>query len=110
MASRSNSMPCFASARACRRPMTKAERDDLLEYYHTLRTKSGLSHEGAIRDSIVSLLMSPDFLYRIDLLDTGSTPPRPTVLKTSSVIPSQPLSAYALASRLSYFLWASMPD
>jgi hypothetical protein len=97
------------AARACRRPITKAERDDLIEYYHTLRNKSGLSHAGAIRDSIVSLLMSPDFLYRIDLLDTG-TAPRTTVLKTSSRVPSQPLSAYALASRLSYFLWASMPD
>jgi hypothetical protein len=95
--------------RACRRPITKAERDDLIEYYHTLRNKSGLTHAGAIRDSIVSLLMSPDFLYRIDLLDTGAAP-RTTVLKTSSRVPSQPLSAYALASRLSYFLWASMPD
>ena len=87
------------AARAYRRPLTKAERDDLLAYYHALRDKNQLSHEDAIRDSIVSVLMSPDFLYRIDLLDTG--------MATSK---SQPLSAYALASRLSYFLWSSMPD
>ena len=97
------------AARAYRRPLAKAERDDLLEYYHALRNKNGLSHEGAIRDSVVSLLMSPDFLYRIDLLDTGAAV-RTTALKTSAAVPSQPLSAYALASRLSYFLWASMPD
>ena len=87
------------AARAYRRPLTKAERDDLLVYYHSLRDKNQLSHDDAIRDSIVSVLMSPDFLYRIDLLDTGAAASK-----------SQPLSAYALASRLSYFLWSSMPD
>jgi Protein of unknown function (DUF1592)/Protein of unknown function (DUF1588)/Protein of unknown function (DUF1587)/Protein of unknown function (DUF1595)/Protein of unknown function (DUF1585) len=87
------------AARAYRRPLTKAERDDLLAYYHGVREKNQLSHEDAIRDSIVSVLMSPDFLYRIDLLDTGT-----------AALKSQPLSAYALASRLSYFLWSSMPD
>jgi len=97
------------AARAYRRPLTKAERDDLVQYYHSLRDKNALSHEGAIRDSVASVLMSPEFLYRIDLLDTG-TPVRSTALKTSTAAPSQPLSAYALASRLSYFLWASMPD
>lgn len=71
-----------------------------MAYYHSLRDKNQLSHEDAIRDSIVSVLMSPDFLYRIDLLDTGAV--------SSAKI--QPLSAYALASRLSYFLWSSMPD
>ncbi len=88
------------AARAYRRPLTKAERDDLLAYYHAVREKNELSHEGAIRDTIASILMSPDFLYRIDLLDTSTT---------ASKI-SQPLSSYALASRLSYFLWSSMPD
>ncbi len=97
------------AARAYRRPLTKAERDDLVVYYHALRNKNGLSHEGAIRDSIVSLLMSPDFLYRIDLLDTG-TAAQTTALKTAASVSGRPLSAYALASRLSYFLWASMPD
>jgi hypothetical protein len=92
------------AARAYRRPLTSAERDDVVKYYHSLRNKNGLSHEGAIRDSIVSLLMAPDFLYRIDLLETGGA------VKTTSLKISQPLSAYALASRLSYFLWASMPD
>jgi hypothetical protein len=40
--------------------------------------------------------MSPDFCYRIDLVGSGAA--------------VRPLSDYALASRLSYFLWSSMPD
>ena len=106
------------AARAYRRPLSKAERDDMLAYYHTLREKSGLTHEEAIRDSVVSVLMSPDFCYRIDLLDssanrgaaTGPAAVRPVAMKTSTAPTVRPLSGYALASRLSYFLWSSMPD
>ena len=82
----------------------------MVAYYHALRSKNALSHEAAIRDSIVSLLMSPDFLYRIDLLDTATAARTTTGLKTAAAVRSSPLSSYALASRLSYFLWASMPD
>ncbi len=89
------------AARAYRRPLTPAERADLLAYYRTLREKSGLTHEEAIRNSIVSVLMSPDFCYRIDLLE--GRPAR-------GGISALPLSGYELASRLSYFLWSSMPD
>jgi len=97
--------------RAYRRPLTKQERDDLLAYYHTLREKNALSHEDAIRNSIVAVLMSPDFLYRIDLLDPGiasASSIHAAALKNS--VTGRPISAYALASRLSYFLWSSMPD
>src|SRR5271165_4291132 len=45
--------------------------------------------------------MSPDFLYRIDLAPEGDVSSRSVV---------QPLTSYALASRLSYFLWCSTPD
>ena len=88
------------AARAYRAPLSKTERDGMLVYYRTLREKSGLTHEEAMRDSIVSVLMSPDFSYRIDLLDANAA--RGTA--------ARPLSGYALASRLSYFLWSSMPD
>ena len=99
------------TARAYRRPLSQAERDDLLAYYKSLRIKSELSHEDALRDSVVSVLMSPDFLYRLDLADNKSAEDKsasaiPVSLKTST----EPLSAYALASRLSYLLWSSMPD
>jgi hypothetical protein len=87
------------AARAYRRPLSKAESDDILAYYHQLREKGGLSHEDAIRDSVVRVLMSPDFCYRFDL--------RSTAPGTGSV---SPLTGSQLASRLSYFLWSSMPD
>ncbi len=83
------------AARAYRRPLTQTERAGLVAFYHSLRDKEGLSHEDAMRDSLVSVLMSPDFCYRIDLVSAPG---------------ARPLSDYALASRLSYFLWSSMPD
>jgi len=100
--------------RAYRRPITTAERSDILAYYRKLRTEKELSNEDAIRDSVVSVLMSPDFLYRLDLSSSTETPAnsrlRPVALKTALPKDSEPLSSYALASRLSYFLWSSMPD
>jgi hypothetical protein len=99
--------------RAYRRPLTANERTDVLAYYKMLRTKNRLSHEDAVRDSIVGILMSPDFLYRFDLAKTASAP-KAGLTKASNIEPkpytSQPLSDYSLASRLSYFLWSSMPD
>ncbi len=102
------------AARAYRRPLTQAERAELLAYYHQDRTQNQSSHEEAIRNAITGVLMEPDFLYRLDMTDpqTASAKVRThaVVLKTSTAVPSEPLSSYALASRLSYFLWASMPD
>ncbi len=82
--------------RAYRRPLSFEERAELLSFYRHLREQDGLSHEDAIRDSVVSVLMSPIYCYRFDLIATGEA--------------IQPLSDYELASRLSYFLWSSMPD
>ena len=98
------------AARAYRRPLSKAERDDILAYYHTLRDTNDLTHEEAIRNSVASILMSPDFCYRIDL-DSRSSPSgtKPVAFHTSATA-GRPLSGYALANRLSYFLWSSMPD
>lgn len=93
------------AARAYRRPLTKAERDGLLLYYQTLRKQSALSHEDAMRDAIASILISPQFLYRVDLRDPASS-----VAAVASSRAAIPLSGYELASRLSYFLWSSMPD
>ena len=87
------------AARAYRRPLTSAESDDLLGFYRSLRDQH-LAHEEAIRDAVASVLMSPHFCYRVDML--------PDVKATSAGV--RPLSDYELASRLSYFLWSSMPD
>ena len=96
------------AARAYRRPLTKAERDDLVAYYKSLRQTAGLDHADAMRDSIVGVLMAPDFCYRLDLADA---PPSPRLRRDDAQRASAaPLSDHALASRLSYFLWASMPD
>ncbi len=56
------------AARAYRRPLTEAESDGVLAYYKTARTKNRLTHNDAIKDTVVSVLMSPDFLYRFDLV------------------------------------------
>ncbi|MGD1071322.1 MAG: DUF1592 domain-containing protein [Bryobacteraceae bacterium] len=96
------------AARAYRRPLLPDERAEILAYYHELREKGGLTHEEAMRSSIVSLLVSPDFLYRADLVDVsfGGVPRKSTRPASATV----PLSGYALANELSYFLWSSMPD
>ena len=94
--------------RAYRRDLLPTEKDDLLAYYRGLRDSSGLTHEEAIRDSVVSILMAPDFCYRLDLADSGAQ--RDASGKTEASTGRQRLSPYALANRLSYFLWSSMPD
>ena len=99
--------------RAYRRSLTDAERQDLLAYYHKLRTKDELSHEDAMRDSVAGVLMMPDFLYRLDLTDAYPPSSKPALGRASfkkTRVASERLSDYALASRLSYFLWSSMPD
>ena len=53
--------------RAYRRPLTNPERADVLAFYQELRHKDGLTHEDAMRDSVVRILLSPDFLFRMDL-------------------------------------------
>jgi Protein of unknown function (DUF1592)/Protein of unknown function (DUF1588)/Protein of unknown function (DUF1587)/Protein of unknown function (DUF1585)/Protein of unknown function (DUF1595) len=110
------------AARAYRRPLAQEESDDVLGYYRDLREQKGLTHEEAMRGSIASILVSPDFLYRVDLVDavhsTSSYRPGRPGGPGRYVNPSiaagatqyRPLSGYALASRLSYFLWSSMPD
>ena len=82
--------------RAYRRPLTGAERDGIAAFYRRLRDRDGLGHEDAVRDTLVSILLSPHFCYRVDLPGEGTG--------------IQPLSDHDLASRLSYFLWSSLPD
>jgi len=84
------------SQRAYRRPLAQAERNELLAFYRALRKNEGLSHEEAMRDAVASVLVSPHFCYRVEPSDAGPA--------------ARPVSDYALASRLSYFVWASMPD
>lgn len=113
--------------RAYRRPLTTKERQDIAQFYQTSRTDNGLDHEDAMRDSIVRVLMSPNFCYRMDASDGAVSANErhegaqvafaKLTERPSSDAPSgllrpgrELLSNYALASRLSYFLWSSLPD
>ena len=84
------------AGKAFRRPLTASERQDLLAFYQSLREEDELSHEDAIQDTLVSILMSPHFSYRLDLAVLGEQ--------------KRHLTDTELASRLSYFLWSSSPD
>ncbi len=84
------------AGRAYRRQLLDGERAELLAFYRSLREKDGLTHEEAVQDTLVSILMSPHFCYRMDLAGAGDV--------------IRPLSDSELASRLSYFLWSSLPD
>jgi hypothetical protein len=95
------SLVAFA-ARAYRRPLEVAERQELLAFYSRLR-KDGLTHEDAVRDSVASVFVSPQFFYRVDLARTAA-PSR----SGSHLV--APLTDFSLADRLSYFLWSSVPD
>lgn len=81
--------------RAWRRPLTDAEKASLRGLYQKLRSEE-LPHEEAVRLLITRVLVSPGFLYRAERPAEGNVP--------------QPVSNSELASRLSYFLWSSMPD
>ncbi len=84
--------------RAYRRPATKNEVASLLKLVSASKSE-GLSVEQGIQVAIQAMLVSPHFLFRIehDLYPTD-----PTKIHNISDI--------ELASRLSYFLWSSMPD
>ena len=59
--------------RAWQRPLTKSDRVELVGLYRSLRTKVELSHENAIRDTLMSILMSPRFFFPGNNPQTGST-------------------------------------
>jgi len=85
------------AARAWRRPLLTGESDRLFGLYSQTRT-AGFSFEQGIQELVTGALASPNFLFRPEL---DATPDAPT---------QHPLSGNELASRLSYFLWSSMPD
>ena len=80
--------------RAWRRPVTTAETTRLLRFVAIAR-KEGDSFEQGIRLALQAILVSPEFLFRVEH-DSGPD--------------AHPVSDFELASRLSYFLWGSMPD
>lgn len=84
--------------KAFRRPVTREELDQYVELGRSVMLE-GESFERAIEVAIQAMLVSPHFLFRIEI---DAEPDNPKAI--------HPISEYELASRLSYFLWSSMPD
>jgi hypothetical protein len=87
--------------RAFRRPVTAAEATRLTSLYASARTTLALNFADAIGVVIEGILQSPQFLYHWE-----APPPDPSIHEGAVVR----LSPYQIASRLSYFVWGSMPD
>ena len=106
--------------RAYRRPITQEELQSKLDLV-TLAQREGDSFDEGIRLALQAILASPNFLFRIEANPRPraelQVPRTPNVLARMQSAPARaavpteyPVSDIELASRLSYFLWASMPD
>lgn len=84
--------------RAYRRPVTAADLEAPMSFYSQSR-KSGGNFDDGIRAGVARVLSSPYFLYRIE-----KDPPE------ARAGAAHPVSDVELASRLSFFLWSSVPD
>lgn len=80
--------------RAFRRNVTESDLRPFLKTYTATRAKRGFEH--AIAAAIRDVLLTPDFLFRLEFDRPGPGP--------------QPVTDFELASRLSFFLWSSIPD
>jgi mono/diheme cytochrome c family protein len=84
--------------RAFRRPLASYEIDRLF-YIYGQALKRGGNFEQSVQTALTAVLVSPHFLFR------GELQPQPDSPKAA-----YPVNEWALASRLSYFLWSTMPD
>ena len=83
--------------KAFRRPVDDKTIDRLVGIAEEAYTKGGQNFERGVGQAFLAVLASPRFLYRVE----ESTAPAEKIA---------PIDEYALASRLSYFLWSTMPD
>jgi hypothetical protein len=83
------------AARAFRRPLTADEAERLRRLYQRLRAEAH-THEEAIELTLASVLVAPEFLYRLETAPEGAAP--------------APVTPTELATRLGLFLWSSLPD
>ena len=84
--------------RAYRRSATTAELDGLMRLFGQAR-ESGDGFEASVKQALMAVLVSPRFLFRGEIQSNPDNPHE-----------THRVSEYALASRLSYFLWSTMPD
>ena len=103
--------------RAYRRPATPADLEALLDFYTQGRPDGTFEH--GIEMGLRALLTSPGFLFRIERepaqADAGSKPQDPAYVRGAGPVLGTRQQAYHvddldLASRLSFFLWSSIPD
>src|SRR5262245_9628595 len=87
--------------RAFRRPLAAAETTRLTTLYTTARTTLKLTFVDGISLLIEAILQSPQFLYHWEAVPTDQSIHEGAVVR---------LGPYQIASRLSYFMWGSMPD
>ena len=87
--------------RAWRRAPATEEVQRALDQYRDAR-RSDRGFKASVKAALQSALISPNFLLRIET-------PAPAGATTDATAP-YPISDWDLASRLSYFLWSSMPD
>ena len=85
------------ATRAYRRPIGETDLSELLEYYRD-GVKAGGFEEG-IRAALTGILASPYFLYRFEPAPEGVAPGE-----------TYRIDDITLASKLSFFLWSSIPD
>ncbi len=83
--------------RAYRRPVTESDVETLLRFYRIGRSEGGF--ERGIQEAVTRLLVSPQFLFRIER--------DPVTVRADAIYQITDLE---LASRLSFFLWSSIPD
>jgi mono/diheme cytochrome c family protein len=94
--------------RAYRRPVTAQEVTRLLTFYNDGR--KGGSFDGGIESALRAILTSPKFVFRAEQ-DAAAAPTAPSAAAVNAFTPAAvPVNDLELASRLSFFLWSSIPD
>ena len=87
------------ATRAFRRPVETAAVERMVALARQVYAEPGRTFEEGVRRAMMAVLASPRFLFRVE-----------TSAPDASTGPHAPLDEWSLASRLSYFLWSTMPD
>ena len=93
--------------KAFRRPCASDEFDKVCNVI-VQASDAGWGFEESVQFGIQSILISPEFLFRFD--DSLEQPQANAIGEQSSELNHERLNDFAIANRLSYFLWSSMPD
>jgi len=84
--------------KAYRRPSTESDVDKIMDFFYVGREEGG-SFDYGVEGAIQRILADPEFIYRSEIEPAGVEPGQPYII-----------GDLELASRLSFFLWSSIPD